>query len=103
MSTHLQPYTLSFPPGFDEQADFEAPFRGYLPGVTVELEDGTHHQVSFIDPVRLEQSLADNTLTGRRYYAEPGLIVIPEVTAEAIQSAVQGMWEDGYFHHGQRG
>ena len=33
MSTRLQPYTLSFPQGYDEQAEFEAPFRGYLPGV----------------------------------------------------------------------
>ena len=40
MSTRLQPYTLSFPQGYDEQAEFEAPFRGYLPGVIVELEDG---------------------------------------------------------------
>ena len=103
MSTHLEPYTLSFPPDFDEQAEFEAPFRGYLSGVTVELEDGMHYQVSFIGPVRLEQSLADNATAGRPHYAEPGLVVVPEVTAEAIQVAVQGMWEDGYFQLDRRG
>ncbi len=72
MSTRLQPYTLSFPPGYDEQAEFEAPFRGYLPGVIVELEDGARHRHSFIDLVRLEQGLADNAGAGHPYYAEKG-------------------------------
>jgi hypothetical protein len=101
MSTRLQPYTLSFPQGYDEQAEFEAPFRGYLPDVIVELEDGTRHRLSFIDLSRLEQSLADHARTGRPYYAEPGLVVLPEVSTEAIQLAVQGLWDEGYFRQGQ--
>jgi hypothetical protein len=78
MSTHLQPYTLSFPAGFDEQAEFEAPFRGYLRDVIVEVEDGSRHELSFIDIVRLEQNLADSARMGRPYYAEPGLVILPE-------------------------
>jgi hypothetical protein len=101
MSTRLQPYTLSFPQGYDEQAEFEAPFRGYLPDVIVELEDGARHRLSFIDLSRLEQSLADHARTGRPYYAEPGLVVLPEVSTEAIQLAVQGLWDEGYFRQGQ--
>jgi hypothetical protein len=102
MSTRLQPYTVSFPQGHDEQAEYEAPFRGYLPGVIVELEDGARHRLSFIDLVRLEQGLADNAGAGHPYYAEPGLVVVPEVSAEAIQLAVQGLWDEGYFHPGQQ-
>jgi hypothetical protein len=101
MSTRLQPYTVSFPQGYDEQAEFEAPFRGYLPGVIVEVENGDCHRLSFIDLVRLEQGLADNAGAGHPYYAEPGLVVVPEVFTEAIQLAVQGLWDEGYFHPSQ--
>ena len=73
MSTRLQPYTLSFPQGYDDQAEFEAPFRGYLPGVIVELEDGARHRLSFIDLVRLEQGLADNAGAGIRTTPKRGL------------------------------
>jgi len=97
MSTHLQPYTLSFPHGYDEQAEFEAPFRGYLRDVIVEMEDGARHQLSFIDMVRLEQNLADNARMGHPYYTEPGLVILPEVSTEAIHLAVQGLWDEGYF------
>src|SRR4051794_12886787 len=97
MSTRLQPYTLSFPDGYDEQAEFEAPFRGYLPDVVVELEDGTRHRLSFIDLARLEQAMADNARAGHSYYAEPGLVVLPEVSTDAIQLAVQDLWDEGYF------
>jgi len=101
ISTRLQPYTLSFPQGYDEQAEFEAPFRGYLPGVIVELEDGARHRLSFIDLVRLEQGRADNAGAGHPYYAEKGLVVVPEVCTEAIQLAVRGLWDEGYFHLSQ--
>jgi len=97
MSTDVKPYTLSFPQGYDEQAEFEAPFRGYLRDVIVEMEDGSRHQLSFIDPARLEQNLADNARMGRPYYTEPGLVIVPGISTEAIQLAVQGLWDEGYF------
>jgi hypothetical protein len=65
--------------------------------VIVQLEDGSRRRLSFIDPARLEQSLSSNAQSGRAYYAEPGLVILPEVSTEAIQKAVQGLWEDGYF------
>ncbi len=67
------PYTLSFPQGYDDQAEFKAPFRDYLPGVIVELEDGARHRLSFIDLVRLEQGLADNAGAGIRTTPKRGL------------------------------
>jgi len=27
-----------------------------------------------------------------------GLVVVPEVCTEAIELAVQGLWDEGYFH-----
>ena len=30
-----------------------------------------------------------------------GLVVVPEVSTEAIQLAVQGLWDEGYFHLSQ--
>jgi hypothetical protein len=56
---------------------------------------------SFIDLVCLEQGLADNAGAGHPYYAEKGLVVVPEVSTEAIQLAVQGLWDEGCFHLGQ--
>src|SRR5215210_7184228 len=97
MSAHLQPFTVGFPEGYDAQAEFEAPFRGYLCDVTVQLEDGSCHRLSFLDLARLEQNLADNVRMGRAYYTEPGLVVLPEVSTEAIHKAVQGLWDEGYF------
>src|SRR3954451_20758034 len=97
MSTHVQRYTLSFSEGFDKRAEFELPYRGYLPDVTLELEDGTRHRLSFIDAARLEKGLTDNVRMGRHDFAEPGLILLSEVTSEAIQRAVQTLWDEGYF------
>ena len=97
MATSLQPFTVTFPDGYDEQAEFELPFRGYLPDVIVETDYGLRHRLSFIDVVRLEQSLADSGGMGRPYYDEQGLAVLPEVSTKAIQQAVQGLRDDGYF------
>ena len=63
------------------------------------FEEGGRYRLYFSDPVRLRQSLEDDTADGRPYYAEPGLIILPEVTREAIQRAVAGLWRDGYFQH----
>lgn len=35
--------------------------------------------------------------SGRPCFAEPGLIVLPEVTVETIQNAVDFLWEQGFF------
>lgn len=97
MAVDVQPFTITFPDGFDERAEFELPYRGYLPGVMVSLRDGSRHPLAFIDLARLGQGLGDREGVGRPFYAERGLVILPEVTAEAIRAAVQGLWEEGYF------
>ena len=34
---------------------------------------------------------------GKPYFAEPGLIIVPEVTVQAMQEAVQFLWKQGFF------
>jgi hypothetical protein len=97
MSIPVHSLSIHLPGGFDAQSEFEMPFRGYLPDVVVELADGTRHRLAFVDLSRLEQTLEDNASIGRPYYAEPGLVVLPEVTLTTIEKAVHGLCEEGYF------
>jgi hypothetical protein len=85
-----------FPEGCDERAAFETPLKGWL-SAQVELEDGCRYAVYFSDPIRLQQDLDEAVKSGRPCFAEPGLIILPEVTVEAIQDAVQFLWKQGFF------
>ncbi len=84
------------PERFDERAAFEANLKGWL-SAQVELEDGSCYTVYFSDPIRLQQDLEEEVKLGKPCFAEPGLIVLPEVTVEAIQDAAQFLWEQGFF------
>lgn len=99
MATSVEYPIVHFPDAFDERAEFEMPARGYLADSTVELADGSKYEVYFTDPVRLAQTLEDEAAAGCPYYAEPNLIVLEEVTRPAIEEAVRGLWESGYFGH----
>jgi hypothetical protein len=97
MPTQTVPFTIVFPEWFDARCEQETPLKGYLSDVIVSLSDGTRFKLYFIDPVRLQQTLEDDTASGKPYYAEPGLVVVPEVTTQAIQQAIHGLLRDGYF------
>jgi hypothetical protein len=99
MTITLESITIHFPADFDERAEWEAASKGYLGGVVVELEGGERYPAYFYDPVRLGQDLEADAGCGRPYAAEPGLIVVPEVTPAAIRAAVVGLARDGYFRH----
>jgi hypothetical protein len=85
-----------WPADFDERARFELPFKGWL-SVCVEMEDGHRYPLSVIDPTRLQQELEQSIGLGKPYFAEPGLIILPEVTVEAIEEAVQTLQKQGFF------
>jgi hypothetical protein len=68
-----------------------------LQGATVELADGARYPLFFYDPVRLRQDLEADASQGRPYVAEPGMIVIPEVTRGAIRAAVGQLIQTGFF------
>lgn len=87
---------LVLPDGFDERAAFETPLKGWLKA-QVELENGCRYAVYFSDPIRLQHDVDEAAKTERPCFAEPGLIVLPEVTVQAIQDAVQVLWKEGFF------
>lgn len=99
MSVSSEPYAIVFPEWYGGRAEFEAPFKGHLSGVVVRLENGPSYNLCFTDRFRLQQTLEDEFNAGREYYMEPGLFVIPEVTTEAIRTAIRGLWRDGYFQY----
>ena len=85
-----------WPAGFDERAVVETPLKGWL-SATVELDDGCRYAVYFSDPTRLQQDLDEAVQHGKPCFAEPGLIIVPEVTVQAIQDTVQFLWKQGFF------
>lgn len=99
MATGTAVFTIHYPDWFDERAELEVEAKGWLVGVIVQLADGSRYTVSFYDPVRLRQDLEAETTQGRPYIAEPGLIIVPEVTVRVIQQAIQLLVVDGYFQH----
>ena len=77
----------------------EARDRGYLSHVLVEMEDGELFAVMFYDPVRLAQDLEEYARLGTPYLAEAGLIVVPEITREAMEHAARAVCDEGFFEH----
>jgi hypothetical protein len=90
---------LSFPFGWDDRTAFDAKDRGVMDCVHVELPNGKKVQVGFYDPIRLAQDLDSSKASGTSWIAIPGMIVIPEVTVELMQKAVDGLFHQGYFDH----
>ncbi len=86
-------------PDFGEREAFEAASRGYLSTAYVEFEDGRRFGIVFYDPVRLQQDLAAEADEGKPFLAEPGLVIVVEVTLENMQAAVERLLLEGYFGH----
>jgi hypothetical protein len=95
MKTQSNPRVL-WPAGFDERAVAEALLKGWLSAM-VELDDGCRYAVYFSDPIRLQQDLDEAVQHGKPCFAEPGLIIVPEVTVQTIQDTVQFLWKQGFF------
>jgi hypothetical protein len=99
MIAATEPYTIVFPEWYDERAEFETPHKGFLNDVVVRTREGVGYRLYFSDPVRLQQTLEDDVKRGQAYYTEPGLVILPEVTTDAIHAAVASLWRDRYFEH----
>jgi hypothetical protein len=95
MKTRNNPRVI-LPTGFDEQAAAETSFKGWL-SAQVELDDGCRYGVYFSDPIRLQQDVDEAVHEGKPCFAEPGLIIVPEVTVQAIEEAVLFLWKQGFF------
>jgi hypothetical protein len=100
MPTHASnSVVVTFPEWYDARAEYETPLKGYLGDVRIQLADGSRYRLYFIDPVRLRQTLEDDAACGRPYFTEPGLVVVPEVTTQAIRQVVPSLVEEGFFRH----
>jgi hypothetical protein len=97
MATAVTHATIEWPDWFDERAETEMTWKGHLSGIHIRLADGTRYEVNFITAVRLGQELALSTQQGEPYFAEPGLIVLPEITLPTVQSVVERLADEGFF------
>jgi len=89
--------TLSFTCDFDERTEWEIQQKGWFEQVVVRLPDGSTVPICFWDPIRLKQDLEADLKSGRSCIAEPGMIVIPQVTVKNMQAAVEELYNRGYF------
>ena len=89
MSAHV----LEFPPEFLEY-EYEYEAKGYLAGARIVLGE-RHADVMFYEPVRLGQDIADE-LADAGYLAVSNLVVVAQVTREAMIRAVDSPAEGGF-------
>jgi hypothetical protein len=88
---------LRFAREFTERDATEAQDRGYLSHVLVDLGGGRLYPVFFYDAVRLQQDLEEMANHGRPYIAEPGMIVVQEITIETMTQVVCQLESAGFF------
>ena len=74
--------------------------HGYRGDVIVEFADGQSFPVYFYEPDAIREELDGRMKSGfGQFVAEPGLVVIPEITVAAMKSSVLELIEVGYFTH----
>lgn len=83
----------------DKQVMDEAPDRGYLSHVLVEIDGVRLYPVFFFTPDRLGFELDMGVRHGTPFIAEVGMIFIPAIEVHAMEKAVQSLQSDGYFDH----
>jgi hypothetical protein len=90
---------LRFAREFTERDALEAQKRGYLSHVVADFRDGRLFPLFFYDVVRLQQDLEERIKHGSLFVADPGMIVVHEVTLEIMDQAVKQLGDEGYFDH----
>jgi hypothetical protein len=90
---------LRFAREFTEQDAEEAQSRGYLSHVFVELDEGELYPVFFYDLTRLQQDMAENIRAGHPFLADPGMIIVPQISPQAMKDVVDRLNEEGFFDH----
>ena len=74
--------------------------HGYRGDVAVELADGEAFPLYFYVPDAVREELEGRMRSGfGQFVAEPGLVIIPEITLEGMKSSVRELIEVGYFAH----
>jgi hypothetical protein len=99
MNIQLTSCRVHFPEDYDERGEWEVERKGWLQGVQVEMPNGLVFPLFFYDPVRLAQDLEADERQGRSVMAEPGMVVIQEVTRSRILQAVEELVHQRFFDH----
>ncbi len=74
--------------------------HGYRGDAVVELADGDTFPVYFYEPDAVREELEARSKSGfGRFVAEPGLVIVPEITLVNMKSSVRELIEVGYFNH----
>jgi hypothetical protein len=85
-------YSLVFPEWFDDHA-WEVESKGWF-GEAKLTFTGKSYRINFYDPVRLAQEIADELERGSPFF-EPNLVVVPSVTRQDMETAVQFLMQSG--------
>lgn len=74
--------------------------QGYRGDVVVEFANGEAFPIFFYEPAAVGEELDSRAKWGfGRIVAEPGLIIIPEISVANMKSSVLELIETGYFTH----
>jgi hypothetical protein len=97
MEVQVEGGRVHFPEWYDERGEWEAESKGWLQGVEFVSADGHRYPLFFYDPVRLTQDLEG--VPGYRpvVLAEPGMVVVPGVTRDAILRAIPELVARRFF------
>lgn len=90
-------YKIMFPPEYQGQWEEECVFKGWLSSVIVRFDEGRSYSIIFVDVARLSQMLEDQLENGFSCYAEPGLVVVPEVNRSNVEAAVRELAKENFF------
>ena len=82
---------------WDEATALEVQNKGWYEQAQLRLDDGRLVPLSFWDPVRLSQELAEHFAFGKAFFTERNLIVLPLLTEGAIRHAVEELLAKGFF------
>jgi len=88
---------LRLPEWFDETCEYEVRLKGYFEHGSAILENGRLFKLFFIEPSRLQQSIDDRVRSGREFFAQNGMVILPEVTTERMKEALPLLEEEGFF------
>ena len=90
---------IIYPSALDERAKYEMSLKGWA-CVHVEAEQEKYYEVCFYHPVRLWQDFKEAIENGKPCFADyAAVVLIPEVTVEAIGEAVLFLWKGDYFKY----
>ena len=84
----MEPFTLALPPDFDDY-EGETEAKGYFPEARLSVA-GKHYRLTFYDPVRLSQTIADDLRHGALFF-EANLVVVSAVTRSEMERAVEAL------------